>query len=111
MWRDQCSIGLHVLTAPHEAAYRSIEDGVVELDDILRKRTSALKAQPERVKAALDHACARCGTAAAIELRRQRASPLAALGHYPVDRSAVFRRSTDAVSPDAQRVLAAASKL
>ena len=44
-------------------------------------------------------------TAAAIELRMQKHSPLFALGHYPVDRSKVFRRSTDPVSPDAQRVL------
>ena len=50
-------------------------------------------------------------TAAGIELRRQQATPLFALGHYPVDRSRVFRRSTDPVSEGAQRVLAAASKL
>ena len=50
-------------------------------------------------------------TAAAIELRMQKHSPLFALGHYPVDRSKVFRRSTDPVSPDAQRVLDVASRL
>lgn len=36
--------------------YRSIEDGVVELDDIQRDRTTALKSKRERAKAALDHA-------------------------------------------------------
>src|SRR5207237_6268086 len=46
--------------------YRSIEDGIVELDDILRDRAAALKAQRERAKAALDHARAQCGTAAAV---------------------------------------------
>lgn len=34
--------------------YRSIEDGIVELDDILRERTAALKSQRERAKVALD---------------------------------------------------------
>jgi hypothetical protein len=34
--------------------YRSFEDGIVELDDILRERTGALKAQRERARAALD---------------------------------------------------------
>ncbi|BAR57856.1 hypothetical protein NK6_4690 [Bradyrhizobium diazoefficiens] len=46
--------------------YRSIEDGIVELDDILRERTAALKAQRDRAKAALDHARAQCGMAAAV---------------------------------------------
>lgn len=50
--------------------YRSIEDGVVELDDILRDRTTALKSQRERAKAALDQALARCGTSAAIDAQR-----------------------------------------
>ena len=50
-------------------------------------------------------------TAAAIELRMQQNSPLFAIGHYPVDRTKVFRRTTDPVSPHAQRVLDAASKL
>ena len=36
--------------------YRSIEDVIVELDDILRERTAALKAQRERAKAVFDHA-------------------------------------------------------
>ena len=47
--------------------YRSIEDGIVELDDILRERTTALKSQRERARTALDHARAQCGTAAAID--------------------------------------------
>ena len=50
--------------------YRSIEDGIVELDDILRERTAALKAQRDRAKAALDHARAQCGMAAAINAEK-----------------------------------------
>jgi len=50
-------------------------------------------------------------TAAAIELRMQQHSRLFAIGPYPVDRTKVFRRSTDPISPHAQRVLEAASKL
>lgn len=42
--------------------YRSIEDGIVELDDILRERTATLKSERERAKAALDRARAQCGT-------------------------------------------------
>ena len=50
--------------------YRSIEDDVVELDDILRERTATLKPQRERAKAALDHARAWRGTAAAIDAQK-----------------------------------------
>ena len=50
--------------------YHSIEDGVVELDDILGERTAALKSQRERAKAALGHARAQCGTAAAVDAGR-----------------------------------------
>ena len=50
--------------------YRSIEDGIVELDDILRERTAALKAQRDRAKAALDHARAQCGMAAAVNAEK-----------------------------------------
>jgi transposase len=50
--------------------YRSIEDGIVELDNILRERTAALKSQRECAKAALDHARARCGMAAAIDAQK-----------------------------------------
>jgi site-specific DNA recombinase len=46
--------------------YRSIEDGIVELDDILRERTATLKLQRERAKAALDRARAECGTVTTI---------------------------------------------
>ncbi len=47
--------------------YRSIEDGIVELDDILRKRTATLKSERERAKAALDRARAQCGTVTTID--------------------------------------------
>ncbi|MBI2715156.1 MAG: recombinase zinc beta ribbon domain-containing protein [Rhizobiales bacterium] len=47
--------------------YHSIEDGIVELDDILRERTAALKSQRERAKAALDRARAQCGTVTTID--------------------------------------------
>jgi len=47
--------------------YRSIEDGIVELDDILRERTATLKSERERAKAALDRARSQCGTVATID--------------------------------------------
>jgi hypothetical protein len=47
--------------------YRSIEDGIVELDDILRERTTSLKSERERAKAAYDRARAQCGTVAMID--------------------------------------------
>jgi site-specific DNA recombinase len=47
--------------------YRSIEDGIVELDDILRERTATLKSDRERAKAAYDRARAQCGTVATID--------------------------------------------
>ena len=47
--------------------YRSIEDGIVELDDILRERTATLKSERERAKAAFDRARAQCGTVATID--------------------------------------------
>jgi site-specific DNA recombinase len=47
--------------------YRSIEDGIVVLDDILRERTATLKSQRERAKAALDRARAQCGTVTTID--------------------------------------------
>ena len=50
--------------------YRSIEDGIVELDDILRERTAALKSERERARAALDRARAQCGTVAAIDAHK-----------------------------------------
>jgi site-specific DNA recombinase len=50
--------------------YRSIEDGIVEIDDILREPTGTLKSERERAKAALDRACAQCGTVAAIDAQK-----------------------------------------
>ena len=50
--------------------YRSIEDGIVELDDILRERTATLKSERERAKAALDRARAQCGTPATIDVSK-----------------------------------------
>ncbi|WP_456727439.1 recombinase zinc beta ribbon domain-containing protein [Bradyrhizobium sp. USDA 3364] len=50
--------------------YRSIEEGIVELDDIQRERTASLKAQRERAKAALDHARARRGMVATIDAQK-----------------------------------------
>jgi site-specific DNA recombinase len=47
--------------------YRSIEDGIVELDDILRERVATLKSERERAKAALDRARAQCGTVTTID--------------------------------------------
>jgi hypothetical protein len=44
--------------------YRSIEDGIVELDDILRERTATLKSERER---AYDRARAQCGAVAMID--------------------------------------------
>jgi hypothetical protein len=46
---------------------RSIEDDIVELDEILRDRTATLKSEGERAKVALDLARAQCGTAATID--------------------------------------------
>jgi hypothetical protein len=50
--------------------YYGIEDGLVELDDILRERTAALKSQRERVRAALDRARALCATATTINAEK-----------------------------------------
>jgi site-specific DNA recombinase len=46
--------------------YRSIEDGILELDEILRERTATLKSGRERARATHDRARAQCGTVAAI---------------------------------------------
>jgi hypothetical protein len=46
---------------------RSIEDGIVELDDLLRERVANLKSQRERAKAALELARAQRGAAVAID--------------------------------------------
>jgi alkylation response protein AidB-like acyl-CoA dehydrogenase len=50
-------------------------------------------------------------TAARLELRRQKRSPLAGIGEYEPDRTAVFRRSTDTVSPETKARLADYSRL
>ena len=66
-----------LVTLQHEVAgcderlrrlYRSIEDGIIELDDILRERTATLKSERERAKAALDRTLAQCGTVTTIDL-------------------------------------------
>jgi len=44
-------------------------------------------------------------TAARIELKMQSSSPLSSIGTYEPDRSKVFRRSTDAISAEAQKRL------
>ena len=50
--------------------YRSIEDGIVDIDDILRERTATLKSERDRAKAALDRARAQCSTVAAIDAQK-----------------------------------------
>lgn len=50
-------------------------------------------------------------TAARIELSQQRNSLLTAIGHFPVDRSQVFRRSTDPISAETAKLLADYSRL
>lgn len=47
--------------------YRSIEDRIIELDDILRERIATLKSQRDQAKTALDRARAQCSTAMAID--------------------------------------------
>lgn len=50
-------------------------------------------------------------TAARVELKLQKESRLAKLGHYEPNYSKVFRRSTDQISPEARQRLARLSKL
>jgi hypothetical protein len=50
--------------------YRSIEDGIVELDDVLRERAATLKSERERTKVAFERARAQCGTLATIDSAR-----------------------------------------
>ncbi|EFI52804.1 recombinase family protein [Afipia sp. 1NLS2] len=60
----------HQLTETEERLkrlYRSIEDGIIELDDILRERTSTLKSEHERAKAALDRARSQGGAEILID--------------------------------------------
>ena len=94
--------------------YRSIEDGIVELDDILRERTAALKAQRDRAKAALDHARAQCGTAAAINA--EKIDAFARLMNVKLDagdtntRKGYIRSIIDAVEVDDQAIRIIGSK-
>lgn len=60
----------HQLTETEERLkrlYRSIEDGIVELDDILRERTATLKSEHERAIAALGRARSQCGAEISID--------------------------------------------
>jgi site-specific DNA recombinase len=50
--------------------YRSIEDGIIELDDILRERAANLKSERERAKAALDRVRSQCGRAISIDAEK-----------------------------------------
>ena len=94
--------------------YRSIEDGIVELDDILRERTAALKGQRERAKAALDQARALCGTAAAVDA--QKIDAFARLMSDKLDagdtntRKAYIRSILDAVEVDDRAIRIIGSK-
>jgi site-specific DNA recombinase len=94
--------------------YRSIEDGIVELDDILRERTAALKSQRERAKAALDHARAQCGAAAVINA--EKIDAFARLMNAKLDagdtntRKAYIRSIIDAVEVDDRAIRIVGSK-
>ena len=94
--------------------YRSIEDGIVELDEILRERTTALKSQRERAKAALDRARAQCGTAAVIDAEKINA--FARLMNEKLDagdtntRKAYIRSIIDTVEVDDRAVRIVGSK-
>lgn len=94
--------------------YRSIEDGIIDLDDILRERIAALKAQRERVRAALDHARAQCGAAAAVNAEKINA--FARLMNAKLDagdtntRKGYIRSIIDAVEVDDQAIRIIGSK-
>ena len=47
--------------------YRGIEEGIVELDDLLRERIAELKADRQKAQAAYDHAAAQASPSAAID--------------------------------------------
>jgi site-specific DNA recombinase len=64
---DRRLVSLQREVADTDERLRSIEDGIVELDDILRERTASLKSERERAKAAYDRARAQCGTVAMID--------------------------------------------
>lgn len=94
--------------------YRSIEDGIVELDDILRERIATLKAQRDRGKAALDHARAQCGMAAAVNA--EKIDAFARLMNAKLDasdtntRKAYINSIIDAVEVDDQAIRIIGSK-
>lgn len=111
------SVGRRLLTLQREVSdaedrlkrlYRSIEDGIVELDDILRERTVTLKSERERAKAALDRARSQCGTVAAIDA--QKIDAFARLMSEKLDngdtnaRKGYIRSIIDAVEVDDQAV-------
>ena len=94
--------------------YRLIEDGIVELDDILRERTAALKSQREQAKAALDRARAQCGTVTTIDATKIDA--FARLMNEKLDsgdtnaRKSYIRSIVDAIEVDDQAIRIIGSK-
>ena len=94
--------------------YRSIEDGIVELDDILRERTAALKSERERANAALDRARAQCGTITAVDSAKIDA--FARLMNEKLDsddtsaRKAYIRSIVDAIEVDDKAIRIIGSK-
>ncbi len=94
--------------------YRSIEDGIVELDDILRERTAALKSERERAKAALDRARAQCGSVTTIDSAKIDA--FARLMNEKLDtgdtnaRKAYIRSIVDAIEADDNAIRIIGSK-
>jgi site-specific DNA recombinase len=94
--------------------YRSIEDGIVELDDILRERTAALKSEREQAKAALDRARAQCGSVTTIDSAKIDA--FARLMNEKLDtgdtnaRKAYIRSIVDAIEADDNAIRIIGSK-
>jgi site-specific DNA recombinase len=94
--------------------YRSIEDGIVELDDILRERTTTLKSQRDQAKAALDRARVQCGTVTTIDATKIDA--FARLMNEKLDtgdtnaRKAYIRSIVDAIEVDDQAIRIIGSK-
>jgi len=60
--------------------YRGIEEGIVELDDLLRERIIELKADREKAQAAYDHAAAQASPSANIDPKK-----IAAFGKLMTD--------------------------
>lgn len=71
---DNRLIGLQAEVAEAERKlkrlYQSIEDGIVELDDLLKDRVSVLKADREKAKAALDRARMQGAGAVTIDVEK-----------------------------------------